>query len=366
MQTTGTALKNWAKKIGTAVGVLFLLLAALIVDFLRHGGQFKTLQPHFAGSCATLPLDASAEDIQIDRARGLAYLSYLDRRAQVEGKAVTGTIMLLDLNVAEPRPRAALTTEPADFHPHGLSLYRTGDGSQRLFVISHPGKQSADQAQRVEIFEQSATGAFAPARTIRDPSLFKPNAILAVGLDQFYIANDSGASDKFQRAQELLLRRGMSTLLYFDGKQMRVIDRDIKSAAGIGMSPDGGTVYVSETSGNRLRVYTRNAANGDLALQELIELGSAPDNINVNADGTVWIAAHAKTVALIRHFTDARHLAPSQIFKLDPRAPRASRLTEIYLNAGEQISAGSVGAVYNKTLLVGSITERKILNCRMY
>jgi hypothetical protein len=37
----------------------------------------------------------------------------------------------------------------------------------------------------------------------------------------------------------------------------------------------------------------------------------------------------------------------------------------VYLDLGTQISAGSIGAVHERQLLIGSITERKILRCRL-
>lgn len=353
---------TWLKRIGIGLLATFVVVAIIAVDFLRHGGQFRSLEPAFAGSCETLPLAASAEDVQIDRTRGVAYLSYLDRRGLVEGRPVTGTIMLLDLNAPEPRPRPALLEDPPGFRPHGMSLYRAGDGALRLFAINHP----QGGGHRIEIFEQTPTGAFAAVRSIDDPLLVDPNAILAVGPNQFYAANDTGARNRFERVTELLFRRGLSTVAYFDGRAMRVVASGLKSASGIAMSRDGARVYVSETSGNRLAVFARNAASGDLRLLGHVELGSAPDNLNVDGEGRIWVAAHAKVLALIRHFGDATQLAPTQILRLEDVAdPSQARPEQVYLNLGEQISAGSVGAAFRDQLLIGSITERKLLQCRL-
>lgn len=353
---------TWLKRIGIGLLATLVVVAIIVIDFLRHGGQFRSLEPAFAGRCETLPLEASAEDIQIDRTRGVAYLSYLDRRGLVEGRPVTGTVMLLDLNVPQPRPRPALLADPPGFRPHGLSLYRAGDGALRLFAINHP--RSGGHA--IEIFEQQPTGAFAAVRSVRDPLLVDPNAVLAVGPNQFYVANDSGAHNRFERATELLFRRGLSTVVYFDGRSMRVAASGLKSAAGIAMSRDGTRVFVSETAGNRLAIFARNAASGDLRLLGHVELGSAPDNINVDGDGRIWVAAHARVLALVQHFGDSTRLAPTQVFRLaDAPEPAQMRPEQIYLNLGEQISAGSVGAVFGDQLLIGSITERKLLRCRL-
>ena len=355
------ALMTWLKRIGWTLLALLLVLGVFAFDFARHGGQFQALTPGFVGSCTELALEASAEDIQIDRSRGIAYLSYLDRRAKVQGRPVVGTILMLDLNLPDARPRPALASDPQGFNPHGLSIYRAGDGTERLFAINHV--QGGGEA--IELFEQTPTGAFAPLGRVTDPLLVKPNAMLAVGPNQFYVANDTGARNGFERATELLFRRGLSTVAYFDGKAMRPVATGLKSAAGIGMSPDGTRVYVSETSGKRIAVFARNAASGDLTPEETIPLDSAPDNISVAADGGIWVAAHAKVLALVAHFGDPNKPAPTQILRIDPDPKAASRVRQVYLDSGAQISAGSTGAVHERQLLIGSITERKLLRCRL-
>lgn len=358
-------MRKWLKRLGwTALG-LVAVLAIVSLDFLRHGGQFRELTMQSLPDCQVLALDASAEDIQVDRANGLAYLSYLDRRGLVEGKPVRGTVMLVDLNAPEPRPRSALASDPPDFRPHGMSLYRAGDGSQRLFAISHTPNGGDGVRQEVHVFEQGPTGAFVLVRTIQDPLFHRPNALVATGPEQFYVANDSGASNGWERTQEMLFRRGLSTVVYFDGGKARVVVDGIKSGAGITMSPDGTKIYVSETMGKRLRVFARNAASGDLTLEEVIDIDSAPDNLSVDPAGRVWIAAHARTLALVRNFANADSPAPTQALRFDPAAKKDARLQQIYMNSGEEISAGAGAVVYQNWLLMGSITDRKLLRCRL-
>ena len=118
--------------VGVSAGVLFALL---VYPGPFRKGLVQDEASHFAGTCRALPLEAGAGDISIDRERGIAYVAYLNRTPTAEGKAPTGTVMLVDLNAREPRVRAALLTEPPDFRPTALSLYVPAQGARRLFVV---------------------------------------------------------------------------------------------------------------------------------------------------------------------------------------------------------------------------------------
>ena len=360
---TGT--KKVLKRLAWAGLALLALVGVFTFDFLRHGGQFRDLPAATPLACDTVTLGVSAEDIQFDRARGIAFLSAFDRRALIEGRASEGDVLQLELPATPDSPMSAPTTalvaKPAGFRPHGMSLYRMGDGALRLFVISH----MPDGGHAVEIFEQRATDRlFVPVRSVRDPLLRSPNAIVAVGHEQFYVANDSGAEGPVDRFSELVLRRGLSKIVYFDGKEMTVAADGLASAVGLGMSPDGERLYASETLGRRLAAFERNAGTAELTRLADIPVDGAPDNINVGADGVVWLAVHGRTLDLVRHFGDAAHAAPSWIQRLDPAAAEP-RLETVFFDPGSRLSAGSVGAVHEGRLLMGSITERKLLSCRL-
>jgi arylesterase/paraoxonase len=340
-----------------------LALAAVLFVMYVFPGFLSPVTSHFDGSCRALPMQASAGDLRIDPTTGLAYLSYYNRLQPEGAKKQHGSVMLIDLNAAEPRVRAALSTEPQNFEPYGISLYVPESGPKRLFVVNRAklGEHS------IEIFEQSVTGAFAPVESIRNRLLWSPNAIVAVGPRQFYVTNDAGFKDKDladpSRYEQGRLRRNRSTVLYFDGERMKQVAQRLDMANGIALSPDGRTVYVSESMDRALRIFDRDIASGELKMREVVPLDSTPDNLTVDAAGDVWIGSHPRMVAILQNLRDASSRSPTQVLKYSPGAEAGKRLTEVYANDGEELSAGSVAATRGNLLVIGSVTDQKLLLC---
>lgn len=341
--------------------VVILLLAIMVFEFLRHLGEFRDIAPHFAGTCVAVALPGSAEDIQIDRSSATAYLSVLDRRAVFEGQNASGTVSKLNLNAAHPTPAPAVSGAPDGFRPHGLSLFADRDGVQRLFVVNHP----AGKPHTIEIFERARAGTFEHVETITNPWLVDPNAVVAVGPRQFYVVNSFGSPPGFRRALEFAFRRAAASIVYYDGEVMREVGEPVALGAGIAASADGGRIYVSELNAHRMRVYSRDSASGDLELFQNVNIFSAGDNLSVAEDGAIWVAAHPRVLQLLRHLRDPNERSPTQILRIaeDPQTP--DRIAEVYLNDGTEMSAGSVAAVLGKNMLIGSITEPKILECNL-
>jgi len=342
------------------IALVVLALAVAGVEILRFGGVFRSMKPAFAGTCRPIALGGSAEDIQVDRKRGIAYLSLLERDGVRRGEPVNGTVMLLDLNLPEPAPRAAMTYEPQGFRPQGLSLLAVASQPARLFVISH----RPDGSHAVEIAEEASAGGFIPKETIRSDTFVHPNAIAATGARQFYLTNVAMDQGLWALARQALLRTGRSTLVYFDGDKARVEISDLNFPAGLALSPDASRLYVAETLARQLRVYRRNVESGALALEETIDLGTAPGNLNIDADGVVWIAAHPKLLNVASHLRDPSRRSPTQVLRFDPRRPKDSRLTEIYVDDGLEISAGSTAAPWRDEFLIGALFDPKVLLCK--
>jgi arylesterase/paraoxonase len=336
-----------SKPLVAALACILLVLLALGLELLRFAGVFTPAQSRFSGTCRDVPLAGAIEDIQVDAQRGVAYLSFLDRDIQ-DGPATNGTVMLMDLNLAEPAVRAAMRFDPANFRPQGLSLLRREGQPARLFVTSHPGAGTP----AVEIAEQSADGGFVPVATIRDPAFTSPNAIAAAGPGQFYLVND-GPYDPW-------LRKGDATLVYHDGRAARVLVDDLAYPAGIALGADGTRLYVAEALAKALRVY-RRGGDGSLVLEHTVALGSAPGNLKFDQHGLLWMAAHPKLLRLRAHARDPGRRAPTQVLRYDPRS---SRVEERYVNDGSQLSAGTVAAPWRDQFLIGALQDKKVLICK--
>jgi arylesterase/paraoxonase len=351
------------KRILQASLALLVLGTLATVWLMARGGAFKTIEDSFAGGeCSALPLTGSAEDIQPDRERNVVYLSLLDRRGLVRGEAPQGDILRVDLSEPELRAVTALRDRPAHFRPHGLSLHIDADGNRHLFVINHPADR-ASEPELVELFREVAPGEFTHVRTFSDPLMISPNDIVAVGPGQFYVANDKVSGGVLAAALQQF-GVGGSPLVYVDGERAEVVSGNIAAGGGISASNDLRQVYVAETSAQRLRVFERTGSGGTVRELARIPLGTSPDNIDVAPDGSLWIGAHANVFALIQHFT-AEKPAPSQVLRVALRDGTQADIEQVYLNTGEAISASSVGVQIDGRLLIGSITERKMLVCKL-
>lgn len=340
------------------VGIVAAVIGGWFVWLLNAAGQFKTLTPHFDGICTAIPGIVGAEDLTIHPRIGVAYLSSCDRRAVFAGGPANGAIYAYDLKVPSAQPVNFTPDEGADFCPHGISLYVAPDGVSTLFVIKHAGGKNT-----IEIYDVEETR-LVPRATLADPLLVAPNDLLAVSLTQVYVTNDHHYPAGVMRTIEDYARRPWANVVMWDGHGFQEAAAGIRLANGINGSPDGKRVYVSSTIGQALRVYDRDAASGRLTFRDEIALGTAADNIEVDADGTLWVGAHPQLLTLVRYMGGSMSQAPSQILRVTPRGDGAE-IQEVYLNRGEQLSAASVGAVRGKRLLVGSVADSKFLDCKM-
>jgi arylesterase/paraoxonase len=338
--------------------VLLVLVAAWLMRTFGLLGLFGHLEPHFAGTCSAREGIAGPEDLTIHPRTGIAYISSCDRTAMARGGPANGTIYALALDDPAAPLRDLLPDAPPEFCPHGISLWVDPDGRDRLFAIHHEHGGhfvSSYDIQPDRLQEREV---------LRDPLLVSPNDLVAVGPDRFYATNDHGHPEGPLRLAEEWLRAPLSNVVRYDGERFAPAASGIRLANGIQASADGRSLYVAAALGREVRIYDRDPASDALALRERVPVRSVPDNLELDAEGAIWIGAHPRVFDLLQLRNGRASRAPSQVLRV-ARANGSWQVDEIYLELGDTLSAASVAAVRGQRLLVGAIFGDTLLDCRL-
>lgn len=343
----------------TLVVVIVLLAGYLLVRGLIAAGVFASAgQAHFAGRCVAVSGIVGAEDIAIDRPDHIAFLSAADRRRP------SGRDGLYAMNLDGPAHLVRLSGTPADFHPGGISLYRTPDGEVTLMAIDRHG----DGRFGIDIFAVTVAGGaakLAMRAAVTGGLLVHPNDIAAVSPNAFYVTNDSTVENPALRtlSDYALLRR--ADVVYFNGMMFREVARGLNFANGIQVSPDGSHVYVAATLGRTLYTYVREPFSGALTQVDSLSIASGLDNIDIDGKGNLWVAGHPSLLAQNAYRDDPSKPSASQIFKVTVDNGVPASAAPVYVDNGGQIGDASVGAIIGKRLLIGSPLDDKILDCHL-
>ena len=366
------------KKRRVAAIVSLCLLSALVVYglyILTITGQFKTIEPHFNGTCRAVPGVVGPEDIVILADGSGALISSNDRRAHLAGDPTPGAIFYYDLTRPGATPVNLTPNAPATFHPHGLGLHE-GD-STTLFVVNHPradvegdipgdGDGDGDgPAHTIEVFDLEGTTLKHRKSIVDEALLIAPNDVAPVGPEQFYVTNDHGSGHKLTRKLEDYLRLARSHLLFFDGSRFSRLPGEYRYANGVIASRDGERVYLAAPTDREVYVFDRDRDTNELSLVTTVPIETGGDNIDIDANGDLWIGAHPQLLTFVSHIHDASSLSPSQVLRLSPDGDGSFTVNEVMLSDGSDLSASSSAARYKNRLLVGSVFGPGFLDCEM-
>lgn len=318
-------------------------------------GLFAGLEPKLIDQCRPVAVFPGTEDVTIDPDMNVAFISADDRRATFAGKPVQGGVYALRLDGSD-RVMKVSPDSFGEFHPHGLSLWRDPDGRKRLFVINH----TLDEGDKVEIFDVGLGGALLHVDSVAFPEMTSPNDVLGVGPRSFYVTNDRAFEDVVLATIEAYLALPLSSIAYYDGSTGTIAARGLSYANGVNMSADGETVYASSFLGRFVAVYDRDAASGALKKRKTIRVNTGPDNIEVAADGALWIGGHSKVFDFLKHVKDTKAIAPSHVIRVDPDT---GVVADVLIDLSGAINASSVGAVSDDTLVVGAVFDDHVMVC---
>ncbi|HWA33761.1 MAG TPA: SMP-30/gluconolactonase/LRE family protein [Cyclobacteriaceae bacterium] len=332
------------------------MIAILAFKTYYQSGAFNTITNESPGTTQRLDGVPGVEDITVDQATGIAFLSSMDRWQQKKDPTIDGAIYTLALNDTLPRPVVKTVDLPFEFKPHGISLYHSREGKTILFVINH-----RKEANYVEVFEYR-NDSLIHRESITDPLMISPNDIVGVDERSFYFTNDHNEKASAIRMIKDLLAIGTGNVVYYNnGKASLTSVQGVQYPNGINLSALGTTLFVASTTGKEIIVCGHDASSGELKERTRIACHAGVDNIELGGDGALWVGCHPQMLKFLSHANDQQALSPSQILKLTPLPDGSFKQETIYMNDGSEISASSVGAPYENKLLIGPVFQRHIL-----
>jgi len=347
--------------IGLTLAVIGAITAWSLAHSIPASGAFAELKPMLADQCRRVEISPGAEDVTIDPDTNLAFVSAGDRRDWFNATSAQTANPANGIYVIEPGDHGNVRRVSApmdDFLPHGISLWRGENGEKRLFVVNHP----PGGGEFVEIFDVGDGGALTHLESVTFDALISPNDVVGVGPRQFYATNDAFFQKGILATFERYVPMPITNVVYFDGTQGRVAAKGLTFANGVNQSADGKTVYVAELMKRRIAVFDRDMETNMLTRRKNIKVNTAPDNIEVANDGSLWVAGHSKIFDFLKHAKDPAEIAPSHVIRVNPLNELTSN---VLVSLDGEINASSVGAVWDNTLIVGGVFDAHVLVCPM-
>lgn len=335
--------------------LLILLIGIALQRFLTFANISMEYKEHFNGKCQKIPNVKGGEDITIEK-NGVAWISAYDRRNVLQGKNVRGKIYMMNMNSSKIKLIDVTPSQPPSFRPHGISLLITPKGTKYLFVVNHP----ANGSHNILRYRIKASGKLQLTALFQAPKIASPNDVVAVAANKFYWTNDLGSKPgTWARTAEVIFKLPWGSLGFYDGQQAKIIFEGLVFGNGINRSADGSQIFVAETGG-RVNIFDRNKTTNVLTLKNIIEIPSGVDNLELDAEGNLWTAAHPKPLLFGAHIENNNNKAPSQVFKIFLKENRAE---EIYYNFGSEISGAATAAPYKNKFLLGPVYDDHLLLC---
>ena len=330
-----------------------------------------------------------AEDLALDSEAGRLYLSAFDRWALEDALAADaetlpqGAIYAMALADLEDRPETlrltpVATGAGADFHPHGIDLYRGADGAF-LFAVNHRHVRDAGtwtRRTRLDRFRISDEG-LAPAGGTGDPRLCQANDVAALSAEDALVTRDHGRCTAWGRLMEdvLGLREAEVVLAALpgaphetlrEGGTVTPLTSDLGFANGLALSPDGRRLAVAATRQKHVRLYeAAPLLNPEIPAAPLeMRVAGGPDNLSWDREGRLLAALHPSLleVGLAHGRWFGRRRAGTRVIALDP----ATGATELLLDdpEGTRLNTGTAVVATGPWLIVSSVLDDALLVCR--
>jgi arylesterase / paraoxonase len=354
------------RRLGRAI--ITLAVVALVSASVRgiwSNGVFSSVPTGFLGSCKALAAVPGVQDMEI--ANGMAFVSV----ASARGPAATDGIYALPLAGG---PLRKLSGAPSDFHPRGIGLYRTPDG-KGLFLMAVNRRSGAsaeagatDKNVRFAIDSFEVTNpATAPALVaegaIEGGLLINPQDVAVASPSTFYVANGTAGKNPITHVLQTYGILPGGDVLYFNGMTFSEAVDGLYGTRSLVLTQGGTHLVVGGLLSRSLTTFTREPFTNALTEAGTLTLPAGPERLNLDGQGSLWVAGHANLTDWRAFNGNAGKPSPSQLFRVTLLNGVPQEASQVYGNDGHEIGGASVGLAAGHRLLMGSSLDGKLLDC---
>jgi arylesterase/paraoxonase len=334
-----------------------IIMAGLALTFfigrvMWANGIFSSTPTGFLGACKVAAAVPGVEDIE--SANGVTFVSVAGARGP-DGR--DGIYVL-----GEDGKLTRLAGAPKDFHPRGIGLFRSPDGSGIFLMAVNRRTSGRFSVDSFEVTNPKAAPALVAQGTVESGLLTDPQDVAAAGPGAFYVSNN-GAKQNFVKALASWGVLPASEILYFNGMTFKPVVQDLYGSRGLVLAPDGNHLLVANLTARSLQSFSRDPFGGTLTEAGSLTLSAAPEKISLDAQGSLWVAGHANLLNWRAFAADPAKRAPSQVFRVNVLSGVPQEAAQAYGNDGSEIAGAGIAASVGKTLLIGSSLDGKLLEC---
>ena len=337
------------QKLKKLLGLVILLLILFVAYTFVSTGFFRSITPKLEGQLLKEIKLPGAEDMLVSRVDSFLLISSTNRAVYPPTEEEKGGLYLIDLKEDDftPIDLSANFTKP--FAPHGISMIKT-DSTYTVMAINHTNKGHSIEV--FNLYQQTLTH----IKTLRHESLIRPNDLVLLSPNEFYVTNDHGYTEGIMRYIEEYGGFSFSNVVHYKNDAYTEVATDIAYANGINYDPARKLLFVASPRKFLVKVYSR-ADDGSLSFIEDIDCGTGPDNLEFGADGTIWSGAHPNLLRFSAYAKGDKETAPSEVIRVSYRGTGDYEVSSVYVEHGDRMSGSSVAVPWGDLIFVGNVMD---------
>jgi arylesterase / paraoxonase len=343
------------RRIGRALATLAIVaLVSATARAVWSNGVFSSVPTGFLGSCKVAGNVPGVQDIET--ANGTAFVSVANAR----GPNAADGIYALPLAGGALRKLAG---GPRDFHPRGIGLYRTPDGKGLFLMAVNRRSTGRFSIDSFEVTNPGTTPALVAQGTVEGGMLINPQDVAPASPVSFYVANGTAGKNPLLHIPQTYGVIPGGNVLFFNGMMFKEAADGLYGTRSLILTGGGTHLVVGGLLSRSLTSFSREPFSGDLTEAGTLLVGAGPEKLSLDAQGQLWVGAHANLGDWRAFNADPAKRAPSQLFRVSLLNGVPQEAEQVYGNDGSELAGASVGVSAGKRLLIGSSLDGKLLDC---